>query len=352
MRQAATASAPALRAGQLVAPPSRRRLAVVLLQLGGPDSLEAVQPYLTRFFTDPAIIRLPRLLRGVIARIIAARRAPVTREIYRLLGGRSPILEQTEAQRTALESALAGLGAVRCFIAMRYWHPLAHETARQVAEWGADEVVLLPLYPQFSTTTTGSAVSDWMEAAQGVGLNPPLSVVSDYPADEDFVAAHVDLIRRAWPAENNVRVRLLFTAHGLPLSIVKRGDPYPDRVSTTARAIVEGLGRDPLDWRLAFQSRVTPQKWLEPSTEAEIRRAGADGVGLVLVPLAFVSEHSETLVELDLEYAQLAREHGVPAFHRVPALGTHPTFIRGLARLVKQSLGFATRAGTGRRSDS
>ncbi len=316
----------------------RPRIAVILLQLGGPDSLEAVKPYLTNFFSDPAIIPVRWPTRWLIAKILAGRRAPIAREIYRQLGGKSPILEQTEAQRAALEKELADFGRVRCFTAMRYWHPFAEDVARDVKAWKPDEIVLLPLYPQFSTTTTGSAVTDWERAAKRDGLAAPTRTIWEYPTEPEFIEAYVDLIRRYWPDDGKGSpVRLLFTAHGLPKVIVKRGDPYPDQVRETAEAIVERLGIAGLNWKLAYQSRVTPQEWLKPNTEDEIKRAGEEGVGLVVVPLAFVSEHSETLVELDIEYAEVARQSGVPAYRRVQTVGTHSKFVGGLARLVRQS---------------
>jgi protoporphyrin/coproporphyrin ferrochelatase len=312
------------------------RVAVVLLQLGGPDSLDAVRPYLTKFFSDPAILGLRQPLRRLVATGIAAWRAPIAREIYRHLGGKSPVLDQTERQRAALEAELAGEASFRCFTAMRYWHPLADAVARDVAAWVPDEIVLLPLYPQFSTTTSGSAINDWLRAAEGAGLAVPTRIIREFPTEPGFIDANVDLIRQSCPpgAEGS-RTRLLFTAHGLPKAIVRRGDPYPDQLRETAWAIVTRLGRPDLDWRLAYQSRATPQKWLQPSTKNEIKRAGNEGVGLALVPLAFVSEHSETLVELDIEYAAVARLSGVPSYRRVPTVGCHRKFISGLARLVK-----------------
>jgi ferrochelatase len=314
----------------------RRRIALVLLQIGGPDRIEAVGPFLRNFFSDPEIIRLSRPLRAVVARLIAWRRTPVATDIYRQLGGASPILGQTWAQGRAVAERLADLGEVRPFVAMRYWHPFAAETAAAVRDWRPDEVVLLPLYPQYSTTTTRSALTDWSAAARAAGLSAPTRVVEAAPAEPGFVAAQADLIRRAWPRDG---ARLLFTAHGLPLSIVQAGDPYPDQVRASAEAVVAALDIPNLDWRIAFQSRVTPQQWLKPDTEEEVKQAGRDGVGLVLVPIAFVSEHSETLVELDREYRAVAEAAGVPSFIRVPAVGVHPAYVAGLAAQIRHALG-------------
>jgi ferrochelatase len=314
----------------------RRRIALVLLQIGGPDRLEDVGPFLRNFFSDPEIIRLPRLLRAVVARLIAWRRTPVATGIYRQLGGASPILGQTWAQGWAVAERLADLGEVRPFVAMRYWHPFAAEAAAAVRDWRPDEIVLLPLYPQYSTTTTRSALADWARAARAAGLAAPTRTIDAAPTDPGFVAAQAELIRRAWPRDG---ARLLFTAHGLPLSIVRAGDPYPDQVRASAEAVVTALGIPDLDWRIAFQSRVTPQQWLTPDTEEEVRQAGRDGVGLVLVPIAFVSEHSETLVELDREYRAVAEASGVPSFIRVPTVGLHPAYIGGLAAQARRVLG-------------
>lgn len=314
----------------------RRRIALVLLQIGGPDRLGAVGPFLRNFFSDPEIIRLPGPLRAVVARLIAWRRTPVATGIYRQLGGASPILGQTWAQGWAVAERVADLGEVRPFVAMRYWHPFAAETAAAVRAWRPDEIVLLPLYPQYSTTTTRSALTDWARAARAAGLDAPSRTIDAAPADPGFVAAQADLIRRAWPRDG---ARLLFTAHGLPLSIVQAGDPYPDHVRASAEAVVAALGIPGLDWRIAFQSRVTPQEWLKPDTEEEVKQAGRDGVGLVLVPIAFVSEHSETLVELDIEYRAAAEAAGIPSFIRVPTVGLHPAYIDGLAAQLRRALG-------------
>ena len=314
------------------------RVAVVLMNLGGPDSLAAVRSFLVNLFSDPAIIGLPGLLRLPLARLIALRRGPAARDIYARLGGRSPLLANTEAQARALEAAL-GPGH-RCFVAMRYWHPMSVETARAVAEWVPDEIVCLPLYPQFSTTTTASSLATWQGAAARQGLSCPTRIVCCYPREQGFVEAIAGLIRPALEAVSGAAkpFRLLLTAHGLPRKIVDRGDPYPDQVEQTAAAVVAALARPELDWRLSYQSRVGPLEWIGPYTDEEIRRAGGDGVALVVAPVSFVSEHSETLVELDLDYRRLADKAGVPVYHRVPTVGVEPAFIGSLATLVNRAL--------------
>jgi len=314
------------------------RVAVVLFNLGGPDVPEAVQPFLFNLFNDPAIIRLPWPLRTLVAWLIARRRAPVARAIYDQLGGGSPLLANTEAQAIALAQALSD-DALRVFVAMRYWHPRADRTAAAVAEFKPTRIVLLPLYPQFSTTTTGSSLRDWRRAAGSVGLDVPTHVVCCWPATVGFAQAAAALIRPALrDAAEAGRPRVLFSAHGLPERVVAAGDPYPGQVERTASSVVAALNEPGLDWVLCYQSRVGPLKWIGPSTDAEIRRAGADRVPLVVCPIAFVSEHSETLVEIEIEYRHLAKQAGVPRFVRVPAVGTHPDFIAALAAEVRAAL--------------
>lgn len=325
------------------------RLAVVLFNLGGPDRPEAVEPFLRNLFDDPAIIGAPGPIRHLLARWIARRRAPAAQAIYAEIGGRSPILPETEAQAEALAAMLGGGEATAVFVAMRYWHPLIEETAARLRDFDPDRIVLLPLYPQFSTTTTASAVAAWHEAARAVGLDRPTHVLCCYPSQPDFVAAHAGLIAAALddlPAD--LPRRLLFSAHGLPERVIARGDPYQWQVERSARAVVERLDRPGLDWRVCYQSRVGPLAWIGPATEEEIRRAGHEGRAVVLTPIAFVSEHSETLVELDRDYARLAAANGVPAYRRVPALGTREDFVRCLAALVGRALerpGWCSEAG-------
>lgn len=319
--------------------PKPAKLAVVLFNLGGPDRPEAIRPFLFNLFSDPCIIRVPNPLRYLLAQVISRRRAPAAAQIYAELGGRSPLLENTEAQARALQAALADQGEVRTFIAMRYWHPMCDETARAVKDFDPDRVVLLPLYPQWSTTTTASSLRVWRRAAQAAGLDRPTTLVCCYPTEPGFIQANAELIRQAWSqAAAHGRPRVLFSAHGLPESVVRAGDPYQWQCERTAAAIVEALGIPDLDWVSCYQSRVGPLAWIGPATDAEIARAGRDRVPVVVAPIAFVSEHSETLVEIEIEYRHLAHEKGVPHFVRVPAVGTHPAFVNGLAKLVRQAI--------------
>ncbi|MBM3566927.1 MAG: ferrochelatase, partial [Alphaproteobacteria bacterium] len=278
------------------------RLAVVLFNLGGPDGPDAVRPFLFNLFNDPAIIGAPGPIRWLIAKLISTRRAPVARGIYAQMGGGSPLVPLTLKQAAALEGRLkAGGVEARVFVAMRYWHPMSDAVAREVAAYGPDRVVLLPLYPQLSTTTTESSIRDWMRAARSAGLDAPTAAVCCYPDDEGFVAAQVELTTAALAQASRAgRPRVLFSAHGLPKRVIEKGDPYQAQVEATAAAIATRMGLGMGDWVVCYQSRVGPLEWIGPSTESEIARAGRDGVPVVVAPIAFVSEHSETLVELDV----------------------------------------------------
>lgn len=329
-----------------------KKIAVVLFNLGGPDLPKSVQPFLFNLFNDKAIISAPQPIRWFIAKLISTRRAPIAREIYKNLGGKSPLLELTKQQAEALEEKLnMSTGAkYKVFISMRYWHPMSAECVSQVKEWGADEEILLPLYPQYSTTTTGSSFVDWQKNAKKQGLNLPTAKIGCYPTQEDFISAHVDLLKESYSkALKNGKPRVLFSAHGLPQKIVDAGDPYQNHVEKTAAAIVEKLAIDDLDFAICYQSKVGPLEWLKPSTENEIARAGADNVPIVILPIAFVSEHSETLVELDIEYKELAAEKGVSCYERVPALGVHESYIKGLAKICLQAVAGKTSSDTGAR---
>jgi ferrochelatase len=325
-----------------------RRVAVVLFNLGGPDAPEAVRPFLENLFTDPAILRVPGFVRPWLGRFIAARRTKAAAENYAILGGRSPLRELTEEQGRALEAALNAAGAAeegeehRCFVAMRYWHPFSEEAARAVRDWGATEVVLLPLYPQFSTTTTGSSIAAWDAAARALGLRLPTTTLCCWHSDGGFAAATAALVREARDKalaelQPGTGLRVLFSAHGLPESIVKRGDPYQWQVERTVAAVVEALGVADLDHQVCYQSRVTPQRWIGPSTEEALEKAAEDGTAALVCPIAFVSEHSETLVELDVEYRELAHKLGVPGYFRVPTQNSDRAFIASLAALARRA---------------
>jgi protoporphyrin/coproporphyrin ferrochelatase len=315
-----------------------RRIAVVLFNLGGPDRLSAVRPFLFNLFADPAIIGAPAPIRYPLAAFIAGARARTARANYARMGGASPLLPETRAQAEALSLALAdeAPGAVvEVFISMRYWRPMAAETAAAVEAFAPDEIVLLPLYPQFSTTTTASSLAAWAKAYRGSGR---ARAVCCYPVLGGVVRAHADRIEAAWAqAGRPAPVRLIFSAHGLPESVVAAGDPYAEQVRATAEAVAHEL-ETPLDWTIAYQSRVGPMAWLRPTTLQAIEAAIAEGLGVIVSPIAFVSEHVETLVELDHDYRTRAEALGCRAYVRAPALGVEQAFIDGLAGAVAGAL--------------
>ncbi len=317
------------------------RVAIVLFNLGGPDKPESVAPFLYNLFNDPAILRVPGFVRPLLARVIAGLRTKPAKANYAFLGGKSPLLELTLEQASALEEALPDLNA-KCFVAMRYWHPFSIETVRQVQAWQPDRVLLLPLYPQYSTTTTGSSLTAWREAAARAGLAVATTALCCYHSDPEFASATAAIVRRSYEETRTqigeTPLRVLFSAHGLPEPIVKAGDPYQFQVQRTVANVVARLDLPDLDWITCYQSRATPQQWLTPSTEDEIKRAGREGRALLVVPIAFVSEHSETLVELDIEYREVAHHAGVPHYARTPAQNSDPGFIAALAGLARQSL--------------
>lgn len=325
------------------------RTAVVIFNLGGPDSLEAIQPFLFNLFNDPSIIRQPRLVRWLIAKLISTRRTPVAKEIYRQIGGRSPILEETKKQAEALQRMLGDANDYRIFIGMRYWHPFAEECAVEVKAYGPDRIILLPLYPQFSTTTTDSFQRAWRLAAAKIDLTCPLSMICCYPTEPGFIDAMVRQTKSCLERIGKKPNRVLFSAHGLPQKFITAGDPYQAQVEMTVAAIVDRLDMADLDYVICYQSRVGPVEWLRPYTDDEIKRAGQDGISVAVMPVAFVSEHSETLVELDREYANLAREVGVPEYVRGATVGVDQAFMQGLARLVKSGASQEIASGTGQK---
>jgi ferrochelatase len=317
------------------------RLAVVLTNLGGPDRPQAVAPFLTNLFSDPAIIRVPNPWRAILARFIARRRAKAAQAIYARLGGGSPLLANTLAQAEALEACLQDPGCeTRVFVAMRYWHPFSDEAAAAVAQFQPEQILVLPLYPQYSTTTTASSFAAWRVAAAKAGIAAPSRLVCCYPTEPGFIAALAELTKTGLEPLRSRQAgapAVIFTAHGLPERIVKAGDPYVEQVDASCRALASALGLGQGDWELGFQSRVGPLAWIGPGTDELIVAAAEAKKAILVVPVAFVSEHSETLVELDMDYGKLAADHGAAAYMRVATVGTHPAFIAGLARMVREA---------------
>ncbi|MCE3231858.1 MAG: Ferrochelatase [Rickettsiaceae bacterium] len=314
-----------------------KKIGVVLFNLGGPDSPEAVKPFLFNLFNDKAIITLPNPFRFLLAKIISSRRAPVAKQIYSEIGGKSPIFEETEKQAKALEQRLNNSNnEYKTFIAMRYWHPFSYEALNEVEKYKPDEIILLPLYPQYSSATTASSLNDWLMQCKKSDISIPTDIIHSYQVEDNFINSHAKLILNEYEKvsdKNNLRI--LFSAHGLPQKLIDAGDPYQLQIEQTTSSIVQKLSIKNLDWKVCYQSKVGRLKWLEPSTENEIIEAGKENRSLIIVPIAFVSEHSETLVELDIEYKKLAESRGVRQYLRVPALGSDELFINCLARLCK-----------------
>ena len=312
------------------------KTAVILFNLGGPDRLDSVKPFLSNLFNDPAIITLPQPFRAMVAFLISTLRKSKAQAIYKHMGGKSPILELTMQQAEALEKKLPSNNGdeYKVFVCMRHWHPMSDVVVKKVKAYAPDQVILLPLYPQFSTTTTGSSFSDWKASCEKNQFDAPTTSVCCYPTDKGFVAAHAKLIKDMyWKASEHGKPRVLFSAHGLPEKIISGGDPYQWQVEQSVKAITQVLAIDELDYTICYQSRVGRLEWIGPSTEEEIIQAAKEKMPILVVPVAFVSEHSETLVELDIDYRKLAEAHQVPGYYRVPALNNEDFFIEALKDL-------------------
>jgi ferrochelatase len=309
--------------------------AILLLNMGGPDSLDAVQPFLKNLFSDPAIIGLPGPLRGPFASLLSTRRARKVRPRYQLIGGKSPIGELTREQGSALADLLPpGYGPV--LPAFSYWNPFIRDAVNSAVEAGAQRLIALSLYPQYCSATTGTCVEDLSMLLPGTPFESNVQIIDSWPTHPaylDAIAATVEEGILQVPEERRDDAVVLFSAHGVPQKLVDRGDPYLAETMATVSGVVQRLGGRPHD--LAFQSRLGPVKWLEPSLPdklAELAAAGAPP--LVIVPVSFVSDHIETLYELDIQHREMAEELGFEIYVRAPALNTRPDFIRALAELV------------------
>ena len=309
--------------------------AIVLFNLGGPDSLENVEPFLFNLFNDPAILNLPKLIRYPLAKLISKKRAPIARKIYQEIGGSSPILKLTIDQANSLENSLNAKQnntEYKTIVVMRCWYPRASQTIQEVKKFNPNETILLPLYPQYSTATSGSSLLEWKEIASKNNLNIITKTICCYPEDKKFIKAHSKLIMEKIKDLNNFK--LIFSAHGLPEKNIKKGDPYQWQTEQTVKKIMDEIKNVNADYILSYQSRVGPLKWIGPSTEEVIVENSKLKKHLVIVPIAFVSEHSETLVELDIEYKKLAKNNGCTNYTRIEALGVNENFIDGLSDLI------------------
>ena len=309
--------------------------AVILFNLGGPDKLENVEPFLFNLFNDPAILNLPSVFRFPLAKFIANRRTPTAKKIYQELGGSSPILKLTKEQSNALEIKLNkddNFSDYKCFVVMRCWHPRAENVVKEVISYDPDEMILMPLYPQYSAATSGSSIKEWNSVCLKNNFKVKTSTICCYPTDKNFVEAHKNEIIKK--IKNVKNFKLIFSAHGLPEKNIKKGDPYQWQVEQSVKEIVKSLNIKDLNWILSYQSRVGPLKWIGPSTEDIIVENSKLGKHIILVPVAFVSEHSETLVELDIEYKELAEKNGCKNYSRVPALGVNENYIKAMSNLI------------------
>lgn len=314
------------------------KTAIVLFNLGGPDSLEAVQPFLENLFNDPDIFKLP--FQQTFARYISTKRAPKVREEYRLIGGKSPIGMWTECQRSALENSLRMNGIeADVFVAMRYWHPLTEETAKRVSEGGYEKVILLPLYPHYSLSTTGSSFNEWLR--HYTGNKEALHLIRDYHVHPTYLQAvnqKIDEGLQKFPEEARAKVQLVFSAHGTPVSYVKKGDPYSFQIAETIEGIMQ-LRHHPHMHHLCFQSKVGPMKWLEPSTSKTIEDLAAAGYYyLLIIPISFVSDHVETLYELGIEYRHIAERCNIKEYVVMPGLNDSGLFVQALREIACQAL--------------
>jgi len=322
--------------------PARRvKTGIVLLNLGGPATLDAVEPFLLELFADREIIQLP--FQRWLGPFIARRRAPNVRKQYAAIGGGSPILRYTEAQGRGLVERLDRLSPATAphgfFVAFRYASPKSEDALRAMAAAGVERAVAFTQYPQFSCATTGSSLNELWRAIDRLGLRDAFawSILDRWPVHEGFIDAVAETVREGldtFPAEDRAKVVLLFSAHSLPMRFIDRGDPYPQEIGASVHRVMERIGFSH-PYLLAYQSKVGPVRWLAPSTPWVIERLAARGhQHLLVVPIAFTSDHIETLSELDRDYGNLARRHGITHFRRVPALNDRPRFLDALADLV------------------
>ncbi|MBU6141395.1 MAG: ferrochelatase [Proteobacteria bacterium] len=309
------------------------KTAVILFNLGGPDKLESVKPFLFNLFNDRAIINLPQPFRFMLAKLISGIRNPKAKKIYESIGGRSPLLSFTNSQAYALEHELSFSGDFKVFISMRYWNPMACEVIKELKSYAPDQVILLPLYPQFSSATSNSSLEDF---ASRLPSEIKAKVICCYPSDSSFIAAHTNLIKQKISGQNFSELRFLFSAHGLPQSLIDEGDPYVSHVEKSVAEIVKNFPAE-MDFRICYQSKVGPKKWTSPNLEHELSRVVIDKKTPVIVPISFVADNSETLFELDIQYKEFVANLGLEKYLRVSTLNSSGIFIKGLAEICKNA---------------
>lgn len=326
----------------------QEKIGIVLLNLGGPDSLAAVEPFLYNLFSDPDIINFPLsfLFRKRLAKLISSKRHPRIQEQYKQIGGKSPLKDYTLKQAQLLEEKLGEKVDAKVYVAMRYWHPFTEEALDEIKKDGIKKIILLPLYPHYSKATTRSSVQEWEKQLEKRSDLKDLEtdLVESYYDFPPYIDAFIERINQGlekFPAEERKDVTILFSAHGIPMKLVKEGDPYPEHIKATVAAVMR-QGEFEQPHKLAFQSKVGPQKWLKPSTPEMISELAASGVKNVLaVPIAFASDHLETLYEVGIEFRHMAKQAGVRQFEVTVGLNDSPKFIDALAALVYEKLGIS-----------
>ena len=318
------------------------KLGVVLFQLGGPDCLESIEPFLYNLFCDPDIIDFPfaRIARQPLARLISSTRAKHVAHHYAEIGGKSPILEHTLRQAAALETELRRTCEARVTVAMRYWKPFTQTAIAELERFGAERIVLLPLYPQYSKTTTGSSLNEWTRHWKGAA---PVHTIEDFYRDPEYLASFAEIIDRSMAQFEDPRdVDVIFSAHSVPVAVIEKGDPYQRQIEATADMLWQ-LGAWPGRRHLCYQSKVGASRWLRPSMHETIKRMAAERRTHVLVaPVSFVSDHVETLHELEIEHREQARLLGITDYRVTPGLNDSPRFIRALSALVQAQIASGT----------
>ncbi len=314
-------------------------IAVVLFNLGGPDSIEAIEPFLYNLFCDPDIFNIP-FGQNLFAKLISSRRAPKVAEEYKLIGGKSPINEWTEKQRMMLEDSLKSKSVnAKVFTAMRYWHPLTAETAKKIEMGNFDKILLLPLYPHYSITTTGSSFNEWKRKFKGDYSK--LFFINNYHLNDLYIKSineRIDETILKFPADAREKIQIVFSAHGTPVSLVKKGDPYSVHIKETTEAVMKARNYSH-PHHLCYQSKVGPMKWLEPSTSSMIKNLSEQNKrNLLIVPISFVSDHVETLFELNIEYRHVAEQSGITNYIVMEGLNDSSIFCEALTELVVNNL--------------
>lgn len=318
--------------------PDTKPTALILLNMGGPDSLSAVEPFLYNLFSDRELIQLPAgaLLQKPFAKIISYFRAKKVVENYRLIGGRSPLLEWTQKQAAGVAQRLGS--CFKPYVIMRYWHPRAEEVLAEIKTTGIETAVVVSMYPHYTGATTGSSVNDFKRAVAKIFPELEYQLIEewyDWPGYLDSLANRVNEGLNTFHDLMRDDVQILFSAHALPQKFIDRGDPYKQQVETTVQKVMQRVGH--YDWSIAYQSRSGPVKWMEPGTEETIRQLADSGHrALLMVPVSFVSDHIETLEEIDVEYRDLAITHGIVNFYRAPSLNDHDDFLAAMADLVRE----------------